>query len=126
MVVERVSGVSASLQVPAPRFAQGGGLEALLSKAEAAVFERPAQAAGVLLILSMLGLLGRKGLSSSPGYLGGCWRPECFLPGGGGPPALGRTALGGPGKFHFPSLGSSVPILEGIYIYIYFSNLFIF
>ena len=55
------------------------------------LFKGPAQAAGPP---------GKEGgPDQQPPAMGGSfWRPGCFLPGGVGPPALGRTALGGPGK----------------------------
>ena len=55
------------------------------------LFKGPSQAAGPP---------GKEeGPDQQPPAMGGSfWRPRCFLPGGVGPPALGRTALGGPGK----------------------------
>ena len=88
--------VSARLRVPAPCFSQDGGLRDPLYESEATDFVRgPAQAAGPP------GKEGGPG-QQPPAMEGSFWRPECFLPGGGGPSALGRTALAGPGKFSSP------------------------
>lgn len=105
-MVEGVSGVCASLRVPAPRFAQGRGLEALLSKAEAAVFERPPQAAGLLLILWVLGLLGRKeGSEHQPWLSGGLLETRMLPARRWWAPSSGEDSLRGSWKVSLPWAG---------------------
>lgn len=95
-VVERVCLPALGSLLPASPRAGASGTHFMSQKPQP-LFEGPAQAAEPP---------GKEGGPDQqpPAMRGSFWRPKCFLPGGVGPPALGRTALGDP--------ESSVPLAE--------------